>query len=272
MGRLEGKVALVVGGGADGPPGADEDLPIGNGRATAIECARAGAAVMVADRSPEAARATADRIRSEGGTASAVACDVSDEQQCRAAVETTVRELGGLQLLVTNVGISDMGPVAQVPTEDFDRVMAVNVRGHFLAIKHALPELEKSGGAIVAVSSIYALRTGAAGVGYDTSKAALLGLSRNVATRAAPHGVRMNAVLPGIIDSTMLRRYSAGQEVDFSRKVPLGRVGTPWDVAKAIVFLLSEDAAFITGTELIVDGGMSACDEAGSPLEADQRP
>jgi NAD(P)-dependent dehydrogenase (short-subunit alcohol dehydrogenase family) len=260
MGRLQGKVALVVGGGSDGPPDADEDLPIGNGRATAIECARAGAAVMVADRSREAADATANRIRSEGGSAAAVACDISDEQQCRAAVEATVHELGGLQLLVNNVGISDMGAVTEVPTEEFDNVLAVNVRGHFVTIKYALPELAKSGGAIVAVSSIYALRTGAAGVAYDTSKAALLGLSRHVASRAASDGVRMNAVLPGIINSTMLRRYSAGQDVDFTSKVPLGRVGTPWDVAKAIVFLLSDDASYITGTELVVDGGMSACD------------
>jgi NAD(P)-dependent dehydrogenase (short-subunit alcohol dehydrogenase family) len=145
-----------------------------------------------------------------------------------------------------------------VPTEEFDRVMAVNVRGHFTTIKHAMPELAKSGGAIVAVSSIYALRTGAAGIAYDTSKAALLGLSRNVAARAASDGVRMNTVLPGIINSTMLRRYSAGQDIDFTPQIPLGRVGTPWDVAKAIAFLLSDDASFITGTELIVDGGMSA--------------
>lgn len=260
MERLADKVVLVVGGGADGPPGAGEDLPIGNGRAAAIACGRAGAAVMVADRALDAAQATADRIRTEGGRAAAVACDVLDEAQCAVAVAATVRELGALNLLVNNVGISDMGPVTEASVEEIDRVLGVNVRGHLLAIKHALPEIAKGGGgAIVTISSLNALRTGGAGVAYDASKAALLGLTRHVAGTAAPMGVRANTVLPGIIDSTMLRRFTEQLGVDpaelLTPKVPLGRLGTPWDVANAVVFLLSEEASFITGTELLVDGG-----------------
>lgn len=259
MPRLEGKVALVVGGGSEGPAAAGEELAIGNGRAAAIQIGREGAAVVVADRTLAAAEETAAAIRAEGGRAEAVACDVAEEEQCRAAVAAAVRAYGRLQLLVDNVGIADLGPVADTSAEEFDRVQAVNVRGHFLAIKHALPALEKSGGgAIVTVSSINALRVGA-GVGYETSKAALLGLTRNVAVSSAARGVRANTVLPGVIDSTMLRRFAPPELIaGFAAKVPLGRVGTPWDVARAIVFLLSDDAAYVTGTELIVDGGLSA--------------
>lgn len=263
MERLAGKVALVVGGGADGPAAAGEELAIGNGRAAAIQIGREGAAVMIADRSLEAAEATAAEIRSGGGRAAAVACDVVDEAQCADAVAATVRELGGLQLLVNNVGIADMGAVGDVPADEFDRVIAVNVRGHFLTIKHALPEIAKAGGgAIVTVSSLNALRTGGAGVAYDTSKAALIGMTRHVAATAAPMGIRVNTILPGIIDSTMLRRMTSGMSVDLDAmllpKIPMGRLGSPWDIAKAIVFLLSDDASFVTGTELLVDGGTAA--------------
>lgn len=256
MNSLVGKVALVVGGGADGPAGAGERLPIGNGRATALACGRAGAVVMVADRDLDAARATADEIRSEGGKAAAVRADVAWEEQCQDAVAATVRDLGGLDLLVNNVGIADMGTVTDVRADVFEDVLRINVRGHFLTIKHAIPEMAKAGGgAIVTISSLNAKRTGGAGVAYDTSKAALLALSRNVMASAAPQGIRVNTVLPGIIDSTMLRRFVGDREIDFTSRIPLGRLGSPWDVASAVVFLLSDDASFITGAELMVDGG-----------------
>lgn len=259
MGRLDEKVALVVGGGSEGPPASGEELAIGNGRAAAITLAREGAAVVVADRVLEAAQETAAAIVAEGGRAEAVACDVVHEEQCRAAVAASVRAFGRLQLLVNNVGIADLGGPGETAVDDFDRVQAVNVRGHFLTIKHALPELEKAGGgAIVTVSSLNALRVGA-GISYETSKAALLGLTRHVAASAASRGVRANVVIPGVIDSTMLRRFAPPELIDgFAAKIPLGRVGTPWEVARAIAFLLSDDAAYITATELIVDGGMSA--------------
>lgn len=263
MKRLAGKTVLVVGGGADGPPGAGESVAIGNGRAAAIVCGRAGASVMVADRDLASAEATVAVIESEGGTAAAVACDVQDEDQCASAVAATVDQMGALNLLVNNVGISDMGPVTDTTVEEIDSVLRVNVRGHLLVIKHAVPEIAKTeGGAIVTVASLNALRTGGAGVVYDTSKAALLGMSRHVAGTCAPLGVRSNAVIPGIIDSTMLRRFTEPLGIDpeemLSAKVPLGRLGTPWDVANAVEFLLSDQASFITGTELLVDGGTAA--------------
>jgi len=260
MARLKGKVALVMGGGSDGPPARGEQLPIGNGRAAAMQCAREGAAVIVADRRLDAAEDTARAIRAEGHLAEAVACDVSQADQCRLAVASTVQKFGALHLLVNNVGIADMGPAVDASEEEFARIMLVNVRGQFLAIKHALPAMQRAGGgAIVNVSSLNAvLSGGGAGVAYETSKTALLGLTRNVAVSAAALNVRVNCVLPGIIDSTMLRRYVGDQQIDFSGRIPCRRMGTPWEVARAIVFLLSDEASYITGTQLLVDGGVAA--------------
>lgn len=260
MARLDGKVALVMGGGSDGPAAPGEKLAIGNGRAAAIQCAREGAAVMVADRQLSAAAATAQAIRDEGHRAQAVECDVTNADQCKAAVAAAIKHFGALHLLVNNVGTADMGAVVDANEEQFSQVMLVNVRGQFLAIKHAIPEMQRAGGgAIVNVSSLNALISGGgAGVAYETSKAALLGLTRNVAVSASGANVRCNSVIPGIINSTMLRRYVGDQKIDFSPRIPLKRMGTPWEVAKAIVFLLSDDASYITGTQLVVDGGVAA--------------
>src|ERR1039458_3668430 len=160
MARLTGKVALIVGGGADGPAKAGEKLSIGNGRATAIVCAREGAAVMVADRSLELADQTAAAIRDEGGRAEAVAADVSIEEQCRGAVEATIRAFSALHLMVNNVGIAVGGNLLKTTTAQFDTMLAVNLLGHFLMMRYAVPEIAKAGGgAIVNVSSLAALRS-----------------------------------------------------------------------------------------------------------------
>jgi NAD(P)-dependent dehydrogenase (short-subunit alcohol dehydrogenase family) len=233
------------------------------GRATALVCAREGARVMVADNRLDAAEDTAAAIRAEGFRSESVACDVTDPEQCLAAVTATVRAFDRLQLLVNNVGVGDFGSATETDVDAFDRILSVNLRGHFLMVKHALPAIsDAGGGAIVNVSSINALRSGA-GVGYETSKAALRGLTRNVALSAGPLNVRANTVLPGIIDSPLVRRTAAEHHLDadeilrgMTARVPLGRAGTPWDVAQAIAFLLSDDAAYITGIELIVDGGL----------------
>lgn len=262
-GRLRGRVVLVAGGGSEGPAAEPGGLAVGNGRATALLCAREGAAVVVADHRLAAAEETVAALHAEGWPAAAVACDVADPEQCRAAVDAAVATFGRLQLLVNNVGIGDSSGAADTPVEVFDHGLRVNVRGHFLMIKHALPAMAAAGGgAIVNVSSLNARRSGA-GVAYETSKAALRGLTRNVALSGGPLNVRANAVLPGVVDSPLLRRTASEHGLDadavlagLSARIPLGRPGSPWEVARAVVFLLSDDAAYITGTELVVDGGL----------------
>ena len=257
MARLTGKVALIVGGGADGPAKVGEKLSIGNGRATAIMCAREGASVMVADRSLELAQQTAAAIREEGGHADAVASDVSIEDQCRNAVEATTRTFSALHLLVNNVGIAIGGNLLKTSTEQFDKMLAVNLRSHFLMMRYAVPEIAKAGGgAIVNVSSMAALRSNSQ-ISYEATKAALLGLSRSAAVSHARDNIRVNTILPGLIDSSMVRRLVGDRENTVAPRIPMRRQGTPWEIASAIVFLLSDDASYITGTELIVDGGLS---------------
>jgi NAD(P)-dependent dehydrogenase (short-subunit alcohol dehydrogenase family) len=258
MGRLDGKIALIAGGGADGPPNAGETLSIGNGRATAIMAAREGATVMAADLNLVLAQETAGAIKAEGGKASAIGCDVSKEDDCRQAVENTVAQFGGLHLLVNNVGIAAGGSLLNTTTDQFEKVYAVNLRSHFLMMRYAVPEIVKAGGgAIVNVSSLSALIAGA-GIAYEATKAALLGLSRSVAVRHARDNVRVNTILPGLINSSMVRREIGDREARVAPRIPMGRQGTPWEIAKAIVFLLSDDASYVTGTELIVDGGLRA--------------
>ena len=257
MGRLDGKIALIIGGGADGPPNKGETVAIGNGRATAIMCAREGAAVMVADLKLNLAEETAAAIRAEGGRAAAVACDASKEDDCRGAVEAAVKEFGGLHLLVNNVGIGIGGNLLKTTTEQFDRMVDVNLRSHFLTMRYAVPHIAKAGGgAIVNVSSMAALRSNRL-IPYEATKAALLGLSRSAAASHARDNIRVNTILPGLINSTMVRREIGDREAAVAPRIPMRRQGTPWEIAKAIVFLLSDDASYITGTELIVDGGLS---------------
>jgi NAD(P)-dependent dehydrogenase (short-subunit alcohol dehydrogenase family) len=257
MARLTGKVALIVGGGADGPPNPGEKLSIGNGRATAILCAREGAAVMAADLKLALAEETVAAIRAEGGRAEAVEADVSREEDCRAAVEATVRAFGALHLLVNNVGIGIGGDLLRTTTEQFDRMLAVNLRSHFLTMRYAVPEMKKAGGgAIVNVSSLAALRSNRL-IPYEATKAALLGLSRSAAASHARDHIRVNTILPGLINSSMVRREIGDREAQVAPRIPMRRQGTPWEIASAIVFLLSDDASYVTGTELIVDGGLS---------------
>ncbi|HEV2170363.1 MAG TPA: SDR family oxidoreductase, partial [Candidatus Binatus sp.] len=145
----------------------------------------------------------------------------------------------------------------QTSTEDFDKMLAVNLRSHFLMMRYAVPEIAKSGGgAIVNVSSMAALRSNSQ-ISYEATKAALLGLSRSAAVSHARDNIRVNTILPGLIDSSMVRRLVGDRENTVAPRIPMRRQGTPWEIAKAIVFLLSDDASYITGTELIVDGGLS---------------
>ena len=261
--RLTGKVALVVGAGASGPG-------MSIGRAAAMEYAHEGACVVALDIDGDAAVETARIISDAGGEVLALECDASEPTAMQAAVEACVTHFRRLDVLHNNVGIMAFGDPVALSLEDWDRVSGVNGRAAFLAIKYAVPHLEASQGVIVNVSSIAAIRsTGAPYPAYSASKAAILGLTRSLAIEYAPKGIRVNCVIPGFIESPMMRggiarRFGSDKVDDIvaerAARLPLGRLGTPHDVAKACAFLASDDASYITGAELVVDGGVTvAC-------------
>jgi NAD(P)-dependent dehydrogenase (short-subunit alcohol dehydrogenase family) len=250
--RLEGRRVLVVGGGRQSH--GDPDAPAGNGQAVCVLSAVEGASVAVVDRDEAAAHETVDRI---ADAATPIVADVGDPDDCEGVVLASQEALGGLDGVVLNVGVGfgQLGLEGVEPTT-WDKTLAVNLRAHALIAKHALPLLPP-GGSIVFVSSVAALRPGSRLPAYDASKAALIGLSRHVALEGSRRQVRANVVCPGLIDTPLGRQASAGRSTRDRTPIPLGRQGTAWEVARAIVFLLSEEAGYITGQTLVVDGGLA---------------
>lgn len=262
-GRLAGKSVVVIGAGQT--PGDT----IGNGRAISILFAREGARILCADRILDRAEETAAMIRSEGGDAQALAVDVTRPAECEALPDQALKALGGLNILVNNVGIGGRGdgPAHRLTEDAFDRIVQVNLKGMWLTTKAFLPVFREQGhGAIVNISSLAGI-AGGNQLAYEVTKAGVNRLTTSVAQANASKGVRCNAVAMGLMDTPMAVAgiaQASGQEQEAVRaarnaRVPLGgKMGTAWDTAYAALFLASDEAAFITGVVLPVDGGMSS--------------
>jgi NAD(P)-dependent dehydrogenase (short-subunit alcohol dehydrogenase family) len=252
---LAGKVAIVSGGGAVGDG-------IGNGRAASILLARAGVSVIVADLDAALAGRTVEMIEAAGGNAAAVACDVTNEADCKRLVEAAVDRFGRLDFLDNNVGIGSRGSVVDEKPEEYRRVMQVNVETMFLLSKHAIPAMIKTarGGAIVNISSISALRPRGLTT-YTTSKAAVIGLTQAMAVDHGRDNIRVNCICPGPMYTPMV--YARGNGMSKAARAQranasvLKTEGTGWDVGHAVKFLLSDYARYITGQVLVVDGGVT---------------
>ena len=261
---LDGRVAIIVGAGQTPGP------VVGNGRATALLFARAGAHVVALDRDRASAGETAAMIEAEGGSAEAMVADVTEERALRVAVQAIMEAHGRIDVLQNNVGVAYTGgdsPLADLDEASFDRVMAINLRGTVMACKHVVPVMRAQGsGVITNISSIAAV-VDYKSVTYKTSKAGMIAFSRQLALDCAADGVRVNAILPGYMDTpmavdTQVRRTGRPREEIAAVRdgwTPLrGGMGSAWDVAQASLFLASDAARFITGVALPVDGGVMA--------------
>ncbi len=268
--RLDGRIAIVTGAGSSGPGW-------GNGKAVAVLFAREGAKVLCSDINEAAARETAEIVRQEGGAAEVFACDVSRSDQVAAMVARCRAAFGGsgrIDILHNNVGIAVTGGPVELSEADWDRVSAVNIKSMFLTCKHVLPVMLAQApnahglrGAIVNISSIAGIRwTGVSYLAYSTMKGAALPFTRSVALEYAKHGIRVNAILPGLMNTPMVRGAAiqnsyGGSEAELIRRrdaqCPMGKMGDAWDVAYAALFLASDEAKYITGAELVVDGGLT---------------
>jgi NAD(P)-dependent dehydrogenase (short-subunit alcohol dehydrogenase family) len=262
-GRLGGRAALVVGAGSSGPGW-------GNGKATALTFAREGARVACADLNLAAAQETVALIEAERGEGIALQTDVAKAADIEAMVSATLAQYGRIDVLDYNVGLAEAGGIVEIAEADWDRIFAINLKGAMLTMKHVLPVMERQGGgAIVLISSIAGIRyTGVDYPTYYASKAALNHLMRATAAQYAAKNIRVNAVLPGLMKTPMVEHspslaaaYGKG-DVDAmwaarAAQVPMQRMGDAWDVANAALFLASDESRYITGIELIVDGGVT---------------
>jgi NAD(P)-dependent dehydrogenase (short-subunit alcohol dehydrogenase family) len=260
--RLTGKTAVIVGAGQT--PGAT----LGNGRATSLLFAREGARLLLVDRDPASLDETVRLVTAEGGEATALTCDITDRDACAALPAVAQDVLGRIDILHNNVGIGagDSSP-GRLEEEAWDRILDVNLKAMWRTCKHVVPVMREQGsGAIVNISSLAAIAAATTLTAYKISKAGVNALTQNLALANARFGIRANAIMPGFIDTPMAVDAAAGargasrEQLATLRasRVPLGRQGTAWDVAHAALFLASDDARFITGAILPVDGGQSS--------------
>lgn len=262
MARLEGKRAIVTGAGS------------GIGRASAVLFAAEGAAVLVVDRDGAAVQATVDEIRGCGGRAEAAVADVADEMQVAGFTARAVQAFGGLDVIYANAGIlGGPTPLLEQPVELWQEVLRVNLIGPFLAIKHGAPRLvAQGGGAIVCTASVAGLRANAGGSPYSASKAGVISLVQTAAVALSGTGVRVNAVCPGLVETGMTRPVferarERGTESKIGQLNPLRRAGAAEEIAAAALFLASDEASYLNGQAIPVDGGLSS----GLPFTTPQR-
>lgn len=256
---LRNKIALIFGAGSSGPGWS-------NGKATAVTYGREGARVVAVDRHLSAAEETRDLIQAEGGECLAVQADVTSAEEVAQAVRRCLETFGRIDILHNNVGIVELGGPVEATEASWDRVMAVNVKGLFLTCKHALPVmLQQQAGVILNISSIAGIRyTGMNYIAYASSKGAVNQFTQSLALQYAGRGIRVNAILPGLMNTPLIveglrSHYDSVEEMIQARDAlcPMKKMGDAWDVAHAAVFLASDEARYITGVLLPVDGGLT---------------
>ncbi len=252
-GRLSGRGAVVTG------------AAMGIGAGIAAELAREGAAVVIADVDDDAAGETAASLRAGGARVEAVHCDVSCEEDVRRVMDDSARSLGGLHVVVNNAAVGIYKPVVEATVQEFDRALAVNLRGVFLGIKYAAPHLEAAGGgSIVNIASVHSVQNVGGTAPYAASKGGVAALTRAAATDLAKARIRVNAICPGWIDTPLIRGIFAssddpeGMRAAVERRQLLGRLGTAEEIGRAAAFLASDDSSYVTGSLLFVDSGMTA--------------
>ena len=252
-GRLEGKVAIITGAGSSGPG-------VGNGKAAAVLFAREGAKVLLVDAISERAEETLAMIDQEGGEASVFEANVIKSQECQRMVDVAMERYGRLDILDNNVGISRRGTVVEISEEDWDYVMAVNVKSIVLCSKYAIPKMIESGdgGCIINISSIAGLRAHSS-TPYTASKAAVIGLTMTMAADHGPEGIRVNCIAPGLVYSPMVApRMDDDLRQIRQNAAPLRTEGDSWDIGYAALYLASEEARWVNGVTLPVDAGLTA--------------
>lgn len=245
--RFQGKVAFITGAAS------------GIGRATAVAFATEGARVAVLDRSADALRDVEAAVRQAGGEVLSIACDVSEPDQVEAAVAHTVDIFGRLDIAFNNAGVENKAsPVAEIELDDWDRILGINLRGTFVCMKHELAQMVRQGsGVVINTSSGAGIRGVAGGAAYVASKHAIIGLTKSAALDYAKSNIRVNAILPGNIDTPMMDRFTDGDVQKAIDQEPIGRLGKPEEIADAVLWMSADLGAFVTGASISVDGGWS---------------